>query len=741
MTRKIPIALMLPSLTLLAASLQAAEVTTPPAAKAAPAAEKPAAETPAGTTPATESAEAEAPTEDALVTTAVITPRLFLFDYFDGVGEDKTHFLERYDYREGFSGDTRSGAFADLDLDVTVNDGERDLFVLERRGFGEHNHRGAAKYNNDKLGVYGSYSHYRSATGGIDYLFSPGQVDGGVVTTFAEGDGSGPYRSFNDDANRSDYHIDRTTYGAGFKVKPTALDDMATVSVDYEGYRRDGNKFGPFFLDGFEAMMSGWGPDRWRGINVNVDERMNRVGLTLAASPRKQFEVAYEMSFEQFNNDASEVQLQRDITDPAGLTLPVGATANDRIASILYTPDTQLVNHGIRASKNFNDRMVVAAGYGASWLKQDSFSELELVSGHTKGEIANDNAYLTANALVSSGVTVEGHIKYANRDNDSTFSDALISTTTAPRIDRINSLDYGVAANWRPGVLGSNLTLGWRRLDEERDLSFGTSAQAILPAQTLYREDTLSDEVYLKWTARPAMGWNLRVTPSFTWADETGLVTEPEDAFKLKTMLSYAAPEGWVVSGFYDYTDKQNGNNSFTDGDGILTYNQETDSTLHSAGLSVNGTPRENVNAYASLYWMQDDFSSYLFRTDVERWNPNVVFTLIDTPNYEVDSWVFTLGGDWQASDKLKLDGSYTFSKSTGDVASGEVLTSIVDATGTVDAVIDNTLHSFALGAGYLLNDKATLRLNYVYDRYEDDAYDLLSGGVHLLAIGVSYAM
>lgn len=102
---------------------------------------------------------------------------------------------------------------------------------------------------------------------------------------------------------------------------------------------------------------------------------------------------------------------------------------------------------------------------------------------------------------------------------------------------------------------------------------------------------------------------------------------------------------------------------------------------------------------------------------------------------------MFSVGGDWEYNEKLKLDGSYTFSKSSGDVASGEVLTSLTAATGTIDAAIDNTLHSFALGANYQLNDKAMLRVNYVYDRYSDDAYDLLSGGVHLLAVGVSYAL
>ena len=725
MTRKIPIALVLPSLGLLAASAQAAETEAPPAPAEAAAQEA----------PAETAAEAEESAEGAF-TTALVTPRLFLFDYFDGVGEDRTHFLERYDYREGFSGDTRSGVFADVDVDVTVNNGERDVLVVERRGFGEHNHRGVARYGNDALSVYGSYSHYRSATGGIDYLFNPGAPEltndgtttGGTVPAAAN---PGFARTFADTSGTSDYHVDRTTYAAGFKLKPAALGDTATIEVDYQGYQRDGNKFAAFLLDGGGGGGDGSGQDRWRGVNLDIDERMNRVGLTLSASPRKRFEVAYEVSFEEFVNQAAELQLQRDI---------IGGAPNPT-AALLYVPDTQLVNHAIRASKTFNDRVVVAAGYGASWLKQDSFSELERDSGRTKGRIANDSAYLTAQALVSPRVSVEGHIKYHNRDNDSTAADALITTTTAPRIDRINSLDYGISAGWRPGFLGSSLTLGWTRLDKARDLSWGTAGQAIAPAQSLYREDTVADEVYLKWTARPATGWNLRVTPSFTWADKTGLVTEPEEAFRLKTLLSYGTPEGWVVSGFYDYTDKRNGNNSFTDGDGVLTYKQDIDSTLHSAGASVDGSLREDVHAHASLYWMQNDFASYLFSTNTQRWNAGAAFDLVDQPNYTVDAYVFALGADWELNDKLKLDGSYTFSRSTGDAASGTVLTSLTAATGTIDARIDNTLHSFALGANYTLSEKSRLRVNYFYDHYDDDAYDLLTGGVHMLAVGVAFAL
>lgn len=706
MKLKAVIGFSLPCLTLLAASLQAAEVVAT-------------------------AATTETPAESATTIDVVITPNLFAFGYFVGGGEDKTNFLERYDYHKGFSGNTRSGVFADLDLDVTVNNGERDLFVLERRGFGQYNHRGAARYSNDALSVSGAYSHFRSATGGIDYLYSPGQVAGGTVS------GGGPYRTFNDNANRYDYIIDRTTYSAGLKVKPAVLGGSATVSVDYEGYTRDGNKFAPFLLD---SLGSGSGNERWRGINLDVSEHMNRIGLTLTASPRGLFEAAYEVAFEQFLNDAPELQMQRDITDPAGLTVPAGISP---VASLFYVPDTSLVKQGLKISKNFSDRVVVVAGYGASLLKQDSFRQQELATGHTQGQINTNNAYLSANAYVTPQVSVEGHIKSYNHNNNATFPDGLISLSTlvAPRINSIDTLDYGLSANWRPNFLASNFTLGWRRLDTGRDLTWGTAGDNILPPQSLYREDTLSEELYLKWIARPATGWTIRLTPSFIRADKTGLVSEPEETVQLKMMASYTTPEGWVLSGFYDSKKKQNNNNTFTDAAGALSYTQKIDSTLNSAGLSLSVMPRDNVNVQANLYWVQNDFTSYLFTTNVQRWNPPATFTLVDDPNYKINSYVFSLGGDWQASDKLKLNGSYTYSKSSGDLASGIVLTDLQNATGSVDAIIDNTLHSLSLGADYIFNDKTTLRAKCIYDYYDDNAYSLLNGGASMLAIGVSFAI
>lgn len=780
--------LMLPSLTVLAASLQAADVapswveypqaTTTPASTtthvvAAPTVTTPATAVETAPTPvvaeasqatgASQGAAVVAPAAPLAATPAAaaspaepgatgparmlttLTPRLYAFDYFKGVGETLPHYLERYDYREGLDGDTRSGTYADLDVEMSYRDQDRELFALERRGFGQHNHRGEARFDDDEMTLSGSYSHYRSSTGGLDYLYSPAQVPGAGTAPYPGTNPPDYYAGnlpFTDQTGTTDYHIDRTTYAAGFKMKPALLGGVA-VALDYEGYKREGNQLAT------TIVMQGGGPpptiDSWRGSSLQIDERMNRVGVSLAASPKGMFEIAYEGAIEKFTNGAPDLT-RNDIMGTAGST-------RQDLSPFYYVPDTTLISHNLRLTKPVGERAVIAAGLGYSNLQDDSTPERFTSFGDAwEGEISTTSAYLTANANVSPALSVEGHVKYHDRGNDSSFPvQHVIAPSGAnarmagPRIDSVESLQYGLSADWRPGVMGSTLTLGWQRLDRQRDLTYGAYSEAIPANRIFYREDTESDELYLKWTARPAPGWSLRLAPSYTWADQTGLVTEPEEAVKVKTMLSYTSPKGWLLSGFYDYRNNKN-NDLYVTGDLTGTgtqYTQDVDHTFHTAGVTLNVLPRENVNTALSLYWMQNDLANYFLTTDVVRQQAEAVVTYLNNglSSYKVDSYVFNLGTDWQASEKLKLNVSYTFSMNKGDTASGTVLSALQAATGTVDSLVDNTLHSLSVGADYSLSSAMKLRANYIYDRYDDDAYSLLSGGVHTLVIGLSVAM
>ena len=434
------------------------------------------------------------------------------------------------------------------------------------------------------------------------------------------------------------------------------------------------------------------------------------------------------------------MQLERDII-PDGL--PSSATTEDRIASLFYVPDTTRINHAFRINRNFNRRLLVAAGYGASWLEQESFSQLEVAAGHDRGRIKTRNAYLNARAPVMKSLSVNAHVKYSGRDNESTFPDGLLRLTdqptlVAPRVDNLKTLKYGVEANWRARALNSSIALGWRGEDRDRDLTFGTSGRSILPGQTLYSEDSRSDELFVRLTARPAPGWNLRLAPSYLVADKTGLPTEPEEAFTLESRLSYAAPGGWLVSGFYDFTREKNGTNSFTDDSDGSSQQHTSEDRLHSAGLSLNFMPREYLSTHMTLFWTQNDFSSDLFTSTTSRWQPEVEFALLEESNYDIDSYYLDLGAEWDISHKTDLSLGYSFSRSEGEIASGTLLSSLQSATGRLDSVIDNSRHVFSIGMDYAFNRRALLQLNYAYNYYDDNAFNELSGGLNVLAVGVA---
>ena len=130
-----------------------------------------------------------------------------------------------------------------------------------------------------------------------------------------------------------------------------------------------------------------------------------------------------------------------------------------------------------------------------------------------KGETNSHSAYLSGKTNLASGVGIEGYVKYYQRDNDSSFPvDHVIGIggandrMTGPRINSIDSMDYGLSANWRANMLSSNFTLGWQRIDRDRDLTYRTAGEGIPANRILYHDSTLSDEVYLKWMARPAPG-------------------------------------------------------------------------------------------------------------------------------------------------------------------------------------------------------------------------------------------
>jgi len=671
--------------------------------------------------------------------------KFYLFDQTGGAGGDRTHFLERYDYQNGWGGDNDSGLYLDLDLDLAYTDGQREVFTLERRGDGNYNQAGQARYNADKVGFSGYYSHFRTATNGIEYLYNPGQVPGGTDPTYGAGNHQAMYKTFNDQSETTSYKVDRTTYGAGIDLKSALLGEGRSAAFDYEGYTKDGNRFATFVAGGSDFAPAG--ATRWQGYEKAVDENMDRGKINITLNPGGLFQMAYDGSLEKFDNKAKALTFDQY---QAAFLAHEGITTTGGNRQLHFDPDSTLLTNGLRIGNTYANT-AWSAGYAKSVLEQDSFSETQVALGYSTGKITTDNGYFTVSHQVNGLLGLDGHVKYQKRDNDSTFPvtgliDALNNEDLGVRINQIESWEYGLAATIRPAGLKTTFTPGWKHEDIDRDLTFNSAAggTGIRSGVSLYREETKSDEIYLKVVSRPTQAMTLRLTPSYTWANETGQVTEPEESLKVKAQGSYAMGNGMLLNGYYNIENRENANNTFTDKAAPLaTYTQDIDNTIQSAGLSLHMTPAERVTSYLSLDWTQNAFESLYFSTSSRRFEANTVFSDRLRSEYDVDTYHVSLGSEWQASELLKLSGGYTYTRSKGNVASGEVG---AELAATIDGEINNTLHSLALGADYALKPGVDLRTGYVYDYYTDKAYrnvdgNTLDGGVHTVMVGVIFKL
>ncbi|MBA4381219.1 MAG: hypothetical protein C0406_01520 [Sideroxydans sp.] len=695
---------------------------------------------------------AEENAQAGLIFSGTVTPKLFVMDQLQGTSS--AQFLERYDAHKG---EGKSGAYFDADLNVVANNGSRNMLELERQGFGVHNHRSALKVDTDTLGATAYYTNFRTSTGSLGFLYNPNLVAGGTDPLYFPASSlntnDGYVAQFNNDSPaQTSYKVDRATYGAGLALKPQLTEFNVAAALNFDGYERKGNRFATYVAGGSDVVAGTAGNaralQRWRGYDSQVNEQMNRMTFSLNGSPSG-FALAYEGVLERFNNKAPDVLMGDYSANFAGATFNSASATKP----LHFVPDSTLISNNLRFAKNYGST-AVAAGYGLSVLDQDSFTARQQLASYNVGRITTNSGYLNITSNVLSFAGLEGFVKYNNRDNGSTFPAVGLINPAADqqlgvRINQINSLSYGVAATFRPDLLKSSVAVGVKREDKDRDLTWSNPTilpafGSIQPQRSLYKEKTVTDELYANWVARPAAGVVLRISPSYTAAAKTGQVTEPEKASNLKTKVSYVTNNGMLVGGYYNYKNTKNANNelfnSIANNVATTSVTQDVTKTQQAAGGTLNLPVSEWININAGLSWTQDDFASYYLSSDRRRFEQGVTnattlnFLIRDRSNYKVDTYVIMLGGDWQVSDPIGINAAYTFTKSKGNTASGVIQSELP----TVDGVVDNAVHSLILGGDYVLSKTIKIKGAYVYERYTDDSYTTLTGSYHSVVAGVS---
>ncbi|MDO8449211.1 MAG: hypothetical protein Q7T10_10455 [Rhodoferax sp.] len=709
----------------------------------------------------------------------LITPKLGYFSTSGGAGAGKTHFLERYDYRENtFGNNTRDGLIADIDFSLLYSDDLHDLLLLEREGFGGNNQRTRLAGNTDLVKFKAHYSVFTTATGGIDYLYNPDVVPGGTDPNYKAAGVTGESQHVgyfhNDSLGTTAYKVTRTNYGVSMALKPVAFEGRGSVELSYNGYQRDGNQVTNYVLP--QSVISGSQSEanQWRGYSKAINEQDRNLAFSLTYIPRESWLVDYEFSVDKFENNASPVTLS---TLSQWTGIPIGRR-NPHFNGSADLPfhfdadSTQLTN-SLRLSKQFDDSAVLGAGVSVSRLQQDNFTGPQLTSGYDTGKIGTDSAYLTGKFNVSQYVGLEAFWRYSKRENGSSYPVtgfyAPVSVRSeermvAPRINNVETKTYGLEARLYPSLLKTRWTAGWTHVDTDRDLTYGVVP--VVPAEmSLYGVRSSSDEVFVKLVARPAKGWSIRVTPSYLWSNQTGLVTEPEEALKLRTQLTYTKPElnELLVSGYYNYTDKKNGLLGHSDfnvtgagGAGVSGATQagvfgspkmqQVRNTFQSGGINLSLVPAEDVKANFGYDWNQTDISTYYFSSNRLRYHylsvpgSNILTSTdvlaLDRAKSKIDTHSLSANVEKQWSQYL-LAANYSLSWSkgqTGGGLAGQTLPAVDDA-------VDNLLHSLSLGMEYRVKKNVSVFGGLVVDYYKDNVYGELSGGRKTLVAGLSYRL
>lgn len=685
--------------------------------------------------------------------------------YIDGSGD--VSYLNRYGClgRDGGAGD---GLEADVDFSFQYGNRGDGFVAVDKTGFGSDCQSLRLDGGGVQAGLRAYYTRYTSAAGAYGFHYNPDQMPGGTDSRYADpvlnATGESVHVAYfhNDSPGERDYALKRTAYGASALLKPEAFGNRASMEFGFDGYQRQGKQVFNYIFDNHTLSKAGGTAEinQWRGFANKIDERDGKLSYHFNFTPDNWF-VNYEFSIDKFRNEASPVTFST-VAQWASPNL-VFAPGVDGTTPIGFVPDSTLYRNALRITRNFGDSAMLGAGFSFSRLEQDSFSSPQHALGFDSGRTDTQNAYLTGKFNVMQAVSLEVFARYNYRDNESSYpvsgfyepvSAFKDPRMVAPRIDSYSELTYGIEATLHRSYLKTRWSAGWTHETKTRDLTYGV-VPALAPEVMLYGENYDSNEVFLKLVSRPASGWVVRLTPSYLWADETGLVTDPNEMIKVKSSVMYTKPElsGLAVTTYFNYTRRMNDSLTYSDyqlnPEGFADpQNQDATNTMYSAGVNLNLTPAEDLNLTFGYDWSQNDLNADYFTTNRMRFDylpthsgspnphPAVPLDFLNMGNlgYSVDTHTLTVGAEktWR---QYQFNANYSIVLSRGHQADGLRSESLPPANDE----INTRLHALALGVMYSVKKNLVLRGDFLYERYEDKTYDATSGSRNTLWIGLNY--
>lgn len=708
---------------------------------------------------------------------------------FDGGFNDGApEFVSRYAPLRGLNGDDYPGYYIDLsnvNLALVDSATNRPLFGVERRAFGYFNQKNLLYFDHQPVRIEFNYSLYRS-----QQLKPANPIDPAVPAPGVPANSI--FAKFNDDSfGRTDYHTLRTDYGFELRLRPEAFghdgSQLGDIELTYAGSDRESVRFFDYVLTRRLAGGSTWERTRWRGVNQNVKEDVNRFTLGLSAKPFNWIGVNYELTVEkyerEFNNASLDVIAQKANVPVENWSSPATNSGPEKFInlhntefwpleqiSLGWVPSTIKFVNKLKFDKQIG-RGLLNFGFSSVVVDQESFTAFAQDRGFDRGLMVTTSQFANWSMRLTPTTTWTAHAVHSVRDNRSRFPavdpqrrlynatlDSSVYDYMNPRLDggkhgsvfgpfiqEIDTLKLGTDVTFLFVPASSRVVAGWKRQDISRDLIFGNPAPGLVrtidPNEAYVRPESVSDTFFVNYSGKLKSGLKLRWHNALVLADEVGLILDPQKGYKGRLSASYFWPKLWQGAGVDVFHQTRYGyNNAFTitsrsnDFTTLLSSaKQDREQMFQSAGITFNAMPSKEATAYAGYLWNRDRVDANLLLTSARRYDNNWVFVSGDRERYLSDAHTVFVGTSYQFNSAVFGTLDYSVTSIDGDLGSG-----LIKGVLGNDGVLDNVAHNIGASLTVALQNNISVGGRYAYARYDDAVNNAFDSAYHTFSVMVT---
>jgi predicted porin len=563
---------------------------------------------------------------------------------------------------------------------------------------------------------------------------------------------------FNSDVPpRTFFRTDRTRFDVEGHIKGAAFggnSHVQSIWARYANEQRHGRDQFRFVLGGGDRV-SGNDTVRWRQEPLEISSDVDEVEAGVLLGRAHQYALAFTFLVDRYTNEAP---LTTNATiAPFGGVTPTGATrirtdGTLGLRTIDFLPDSRALRPTVQFLKGWSeDKYQLFAAYTFGRIDQKQLTPLEeAFTGGYRGRLQTQVVAVSPIIRISETLDLRMLFRDEIRDNESSFGPGQFlnpaANLTAPRLNRLSRLRYGVELNYRPKTTKAAATVELSQRHTDRDLTFGVSpSEFIGPKVTLLRRDTDLTTVRIRGKMEPIRNLAFRAEYRFQGAQNTGLPTEPDTAhyFDLDANYDFArASLNGGLSFHFQENRESNDTHFFTGLIGTTeqaTVRQDFVNNSRYYDVTLWLSPGETPLTFtASFNRIEDRSTQNFIHSSRRRFETaaGVLFTLPERTPYENTTNTSAVGVNYQINPKWGVQANYVINQSSGEFSGAGSLVSVLQPF----SQFANRIQTGLAGVNYAAPHQFTLSFEYSHDNYDDRVQPASSGNLNTFHFSIRKA-